>query len=77
MEWEEGNRHRKRETENPKQDPDLGLSLMNHEIVTRTEIKSQTLNLLTHLGAPRIFFLKDKNHNSHAYMKKTHAKDFI
>ena len=33
-------------------EPNVGLKLMNHEIMTQTEIKSQTLNLLSHPGTP-------------------------
>ena len=41
-------------------EPDVGLELMNHEIMTSVEIKSQTLNQLSHPGAPNPhFFLKD------------------
>ena len=32
-------------------EPDVGLKLMNHEIVTWAEIKSQMLNRLGHTGA--------------------------
>ena len=47
------------QTVNPKQapcrlraEPDTELDLMNHEIMTRAEIKSQTLNRLSYPGAP-------------------------
>ena len=33
-------------------EPDAGLDLTNREIVTRAEIKSGTLNRLSHPGAP-------------------------
>ena len=33
-------------------EPGVGLDLMNPEIMTRVEIKSWTLNQLSHLGAP-------------------------
>ena len=33
--------------------PDAGLKLMNQEIMTWAEIKSQTLSQLSHPGAPR------------------------
>ena len=36
-------------------EPNMGLELMNHEIVTWAKIKSRTLNRLRHPGAP--FFL--------------------
>ena len=33
-------------------EPDLGLHLMNHEIMTWAEIKSQTPNQMSHPDAP-------------------------
>ena len=33
-------------------EPDRGLELMNHEIITWAKIKSQMLNGLGHLGTP-------------------------
>ena len=33
-------------------EPDTGLHLMNHEIMSWAEIKSRTLNRLSHPGAP-------------------------
>ena len=33
-------------------EPDMGLNLMNSEIMTLGEIKSQTLNRLSHAGNP-------------------------
>ena len=33
-------------------EPDIGLNLTNHEIMTKAKIKSQTLNQLSHPGAP-------------------------
>ena len=50
-------RSRERGRENPKQaprctEPDVGLKLINHEITTLAEIKSQTLNQLGYPGAP-------------------------
>ena len=49
---------RKKKKQNPKQalhgaEPDAGLELTNREIMTRAEIKSQTLNQLSHPGAPK------------------------
>ena len=40
-------------------EPDAGLELMNHEIMTWAKIKSQTLNRLSHPGTPiyHIFFI--------------------
>ena len=37
-------------------EPDVGLELTNLEIMTRAETKSQTLNRLSHPGAPELFF---------------------
>ena len=37
--------------------PDAGLELMNHEITALAEIKSRTLNRLSHPGVPDIWFL--------------------
>ena len=36
-------------------EPDARLKLMNCEIMTSAEIKSQTLNQLSHPGAPSFF----------------------
>ena len=33
-------------------EPNVGLDLTNHEIMTRAETKSHMLNQLSHLGAP-------------------------
>ena len=56
-----GRAEREGKRENSKQalcavhpEPDTGLELRNHEIVTRAEIKSRTLNRLSHPGAPVI-----------------------
>ena len=41
-------------------EPKTGLETTNHEIMTETEIKSRTLNQISHSGAPKIkkkFFL--------------------
>ena len=35
-------------------EPDAGLEPTNHKIMTRAEIKSQTLNQLSHPGAPKL-----------------------
>ena len=40
-------------------EPDRELSLMNHEIMTWTEMRSRTLNWLSHPGAPVSTSLKD------------------
>ena len=56
---EEAEREGKRE--NPCADstePDAGLDPVNHEIMTRAEVKGQTLNRLSHPGAPVLFFLR-------------------
>ena len=41
-------------------EPDLGLELMNREILTRAEIESRTLYRLSHPGAPVTTLLKGK-----------------
>ena len=38
-------------------EPDVGLDCTNHEIMTRAEIKSWTLNQLNHPGAPEYCIL--------------------
>ena len=54
-----GEQQRERERQNPKQapavsaEPNVGLKLMNSEIMIRAEIKSQMLNQLSHPGAPK------------------------
>ena len=55
----EGGRKRERERERPTQagfvlgaEPDAGLYLTNHEIMTRATIKSRTLSQLSHPDAP-------------------------
>ena len=40
---------------------DVGLRLTNREIMTRAEIKRQTLNRLSHPGAPARDFLRNSN----------------
>ena len=42
------------ESQNPtdRAEPDAGLKFVNHEIMTLAEIKSRTLNRLSHPGAP-------------------------
>ena len=66
---EERQRERERERENPKQALPVsmelvtGLDFMNCEIMTCAEIKSRTLNQLSHLGAPEFLHLL-KNYNS-------------
>ena len=72
-EWaEEGKKEGERE--NPKQashhraEPDARLQLMNHEIMTWTETKSQMLNQLSHPGTPGLpyfksFMCSDENDN--------------
>ena len=42
---------------------DVGLKLMNHEIVTGAEVKSWTLNQLSHPDAPLSLFLNRDRHN--------------
>ena len=42
-EWE-GRREEERESQADRTDPDVGLELTNHEIMTRAESKSKTLN---------------------------------
>ena len=37
-------------------EPDMALDLTNRVIMTSAEIKSQTLNRLSHPGAPNLFF---------------------
>ena len=37
-------------------EPDAGLELINCEIMTRAQTKSQTLNLLSHPGTPILLF---------------------
>ena len=68
--WErEGRRGRERERERTQgklhavsTEPDVGLELTKHEIVTWAEIKSQTRNRLSHPGVPWPLFLNtDKN----------------
>ena len=54
---EEGQRERGREriprrVHTVSAEPDAGPNLRNSEIMTRAEIKSQMLNLLSHPGAP-------------------------
>ena len=39
-------------------EPKTGLELENCEIMTRTQIKSETLNRVSHPGAPLMLFLK-------------------
>ena len=66
---QEGQRYRKRER-NPSKlhtvsaEPDVGLKLMNLEIITQAETKSQILNQLSRSGAHQhftffFFFFKD------------------
>ena len=53
---EQGERQRERipgRLHNASAEPDVGLQLMNHEIVTQAEIKSWMLHRLSHPGAPR------------------------
>ena len=38
-------------------EPDEGLKLLSHEVMTRAETKSQMLNQLSHPGAPVKYFL--------------------
>ena len=60
-EREKRGRGRERERQNPKQTPccqcrawcDVRLSVMNQEIMNWAKIRSQTLNRLSHPGAPR------------------------
>ena len=39
-------------------EPDVGLDLRNHEIMTWAEIQSEALNQLSHPGAPRRLYFK-------------------
>ena len=48
----EGERESKAGCETISVEPDAGLELTNREIMTWAEIKSWTLNLLSHSGAP-------------------------
>ena len=41
-------------------EPDAGAELTNHEIMTRAEIKSRTLNRVSHAGTPRVYFILRK-----------------
>ena len=47
---------RERETEDPKL---WELELMNHDIKTRAETKSWTLNRLSHAGAPMCYIVNE------------------
>ena len=59
-------RERQRETEREKipsslravsTEPDVGLEVMNHEIMTQAKIQSPMLNQLSHPDAPYLIFL--------------------
>ena len=55
-----GEAQRERETDRLRTvstEPDAGLSLTNHEMVTWAEVKSLTLNRLSHPGAPTLSLL--------------------
>ena len=63
-EWEKERIPSRLHTVSP--EPDVGLELMNHEIMTRAETKSWTLNQLSHSGAPKRKIL---NNNLTLYLR--------
>ena len=54
----------------------MGLNLMNREILTWAEIQSQTLNQLSHLGASWLIFQKQKQQQKQKSSNKRKNKAY-